>query len=154
MSTALALIAALLVPEPDCGVVGLEHIDRAAYQVVNGMADSVGSDGRVSLDYFAPSLAAALQADRDRAARGETPRLRSDWLTDGGAMSAVADRSLYSLNRSGVDDIVMLLGFTNAQGERVHRRLSLGCYEGRWRIRSIFLGDEEGFLTDLLAGKP
>lgn len=153
---AAALIAAALLAaqEPDCGVVDLPHIDRAAYEAVNGMTASLTAGGRVSTRFFAEPLASALEAEYARRDRGEAARLSPEWLTEGGPMDAVTDHRLYSLNRSGVDDIVMLLGFTNAEGEKVWRRMSLGCYGGRWRIRSIFLGEEDGYLNDVLARNP
>ncbi|HYC66900.1 hypothetical protein [Brevundimonas sp.] len=139
---------------PECGVVGLLDIDRAAYAVVNGMVGSVAADGQPSVRFFAEPLASALGDEQRRPERGEAPRLGPDWLSGGGSMDAVRDTSLYSLNRSGVDDIVMGLGFTNAEGEAVYRRLHLGCHEGLWRIESIFLHPEGAFLNDLLAGEP
>ena len=153
---AATLIAAALLgpPEPDCGVVDLPHIDRAAYEAVNGMRASAGADGRMSTAFFAEPLASALEAEHRRRDRGEALRLAPDWLSAGGPMAAVTRVSLYSLNRSGVDDIVMGLGFTNAEGEDVYRRLHLGCYGGRWRIRSIYLHPEGAFVNDLLAQEP
>jgi hypothetical protein len=152
----LALLAVILLGSagPDCGAPDLPHIDRAAYEVVNGMRASAGLDGRVSTAFFAEPLASALEEDYRRRDRGEAPRLTPDWLSGGGPMAAVTDLSLYSLNRSGTDDIVMGLGFTNAEGEAVYRRLHLGCYAGRWRIRSVYLHPEEAFVNDLLAATP
>lgn len=156
MLLAATIAAALLtaVP-PECGVVGLPNIDTSGYAVVNAMTDSAGATGgRPSTRFFAEPLATALEDEYRRWDRGETPRLARDWLTRGGAMNAVADVSLYSLNRSGVDDMDMQLGFTNAEGEVVYRRLKLRCHDGRWLIDYIFLGDEEGYLNTLLARTP
>jgi hypothetical protein len=156
MLFAAAIVAALLNPaQPECGAVGLPDIDRAAFVVVNQMRASAGdSAGRPSTRFFAEPLATALEDEYRRWDRGETPRLARDWLTGGGAMNGVTDVSLYSLNRSGVDDMDMQLGFTNAEGEVVYRRLKLRCHDGRWRIDYIFLGDEEGYLNDRLAPAP
>ena len=148
MTLALLLAAALSATPatgPECGVVGLPNIDQAAYDLVNGMMESAAADGRPSTRFFAEPLASAL---------ADEPRPAPDWLSGGGPVGAVMDTSLYSLNRSGVDDIVMGLGFTNAEGERVYRRLHLGCHEGLWRIESVFLHPEGVFLDDLLAREP
>lgn len=139
---------------PECGVVGLPNIDQAAYAVVNGMVESAAADGQPSTRFFAEPLASALGDEQRRRERGEAARMAPDWLSAGGSMDAVTDTSLYSLNRSGVDDIVMGLGFTNAEGETVYRRLHLGCIDGNWRIESIFLHPEGEFVNDLLAGEP
>lgn len=155
MSPGLFLAVALLAaPEPECGEAGLPDIDRAAYATVNAMTASAGATGEPAPVYFAEPLASALQADDARRARGETPRLAPDWLSGGGRMDAVTDVRLYSLNRSGTDDIVMGLGFTNAEGEAVYRRLHLGCYGGRWRIRAVFLHPEGVFVSELLDAAP
>ncbi len=158
MSPVLVLAVALTfapAEDPECGVVGLAHIDSAAYAVVNGMRESAGATGgEPATRFFAEPLASALEEDYRRRRRGEATRLAADWLSGGGAMNATTDLSLYSLNRSGVDDMDMSLGFTNAEGETVHRRLKLGCHDGRWRIDYIFLHPEGEYVNDLLAGKP
>jgi hypothetical protein len=155
MHAAVAIAAVMLgAQEPECGVVDLPHIDRAAYQAVNGMTASVGTDGRVSTAFFAEPLASALEREYARRDRGEALRLAPDWLSAGGPMDAVTGVRLYSLNRSGVSDIVMGLGFTNAEEEEVYRRIHLRCERGRWRISSIFLHPEDAFLSDLLKREP
>ncbi|MDP3801373.1 hypothetical protein [Brevundimonas sp.] len=155
MSLVVPIAAALFAAwEAQCGVVDLPHIDRASYAVVNGMTASAGADGRVSTAFFAEPLASALEAEYGRRDRGEALRLARDWLTGGGRMEDITGVSLYILNRSGVDDTVMRLGFINAEGRQVYRRLHLRCENGRWRISSIFLHPEDAFLNDLLARKP
>jgi hypothetical protein len=157
MNIAILFAAALTAApaaDPERGVVGLPNIDQAAYDVVNGMVESASADGQPSTRFFAEPLASALADGQRPAGEGEAPRLAPDWLSGGGPIGAVTDTSLYSLNRSGVDDIVMGLGFTNAEGERVYRRLHLGCHEGLWRIDSLFLHPEGVFLNELLAREP
>jgi hypothetical protein len=156
MSLAIALTVALLAAsEAQCGQVGLPHIDQAAYTVVNGMTESAGATGgEPSIRFFAEPLAIALEDEYRRRDRGEASRLAPDWLSGGGPMDAVTEVRLHSLNRSGVNDIDMGLGFTNAEGETVYRRLKLGCHGGLWRIESVFLYPEEAFVNDLLARAP
>ena len=149
-----AFLIALIGTSQDCGATDLPHIDQAAYAVVNGMMVCSGDQGARASRFFAEPLASALADEQRRRERGEVPRLSREWLSGGGRMDAVTDVRLYSLNRSGVDDIVMGQGFTNAEGETVYRRLHLGCHDGAWRIDSIFLHPEEAFLNDLLAREP
>lgn len=156
MSPVLALAAVLIAaPGPECGEVGLPDIDRAGYAVVNAMTESAGATGgRPSPRFFAEPLAGALEQEYRRWDRGETPRLARDWLSGGGPMDAVTNVSLYSLNRSGVDDMDMQLGFTNAGGEQIYRRLKLRCLDGRWRIAYIFLHPEQRYVNTLLEPTP
>lgn len=158
MSLAVVLAVALIsapAEDPECGVVGLAHIDNAAYAVVNRMRESAGATGgEPASRFFAGPLASALEDDYRRRRQGEGTRLAADWLSGGGGMDATTGLSLYSLNRSGVDDIVMSLGFTNGEGETVYRRLHLGCHDGRWRIESVFLHPEGASVNDLLASAP
>ena len=129
-----ALLLALAAPE--CGKIDLPDIDRAAYATVHTL---IAADGSVSSGVFAEPLASTL--------RERTPPA---WLSGVGEMGSVRDLSVYSLNRSGVSDDVMLLRFVNAEGEPLSRRLHLTCRNGRWRVSNVFLHPEGVFLTDLV----
>ena len=154
MDFAALLAAALVVAPaagPECGAAGLPEINRAARTVVEELLHGVTARGETPPDLFAPGLADQLRADqRSGAAR----RLDQDWLSGGGDISAVTDVQLNSLNRTGVDDIVMGLAFTNAEGEAMYRRIHLGCHDGRWRVEDVDLHPESVSLRSLLGPRP
>lgn len=151
----VALFAASLIiapgAGPQCGVDGLPGIDRAARSVVEELLHSATARGETPSDLFAPHLAEQLRADQRR---GAARRVARNWLSGGGDISAITDVRLNSLNRSGVDDAVMGLGFNNAEGEAMYRRIHLACHDGHWRIEEVRLHPEGVFLTSLLEPQP
>lgn len=144
MVHALALMLLSLAPQ-ECGSAATaDQTDRAAYEVLRGiiLADA---DGR------------APDPDRYRTHEGEPlpaevlARLPRGWLA-GPDPAAARDVGIWSLNRSGYSDNVMLVRIGEAgSAAALSRRVHLRCQSGQWNLTFVARHPEADDLDALLS---